>query len=394
MCDGTGETETGQLPWARSRVSLSSFFVSDCARAGQRGWRGRFARAHALGALLPVCLWWQLLGARRLPNGAQPRTERTGTAGKTHGRCDAEEESQSLGKEAAAAEGRRGEKRKKEPKRMKKWRKRRRPCVSTPEVLSNGRLQRDGGAPWAENRKAKRIKTMAPKVSGDAFKDATCHILYINTYKHGGVWPGFAEVSRLPPSLPESTTVQISSRNVVVIEKPSRKFTGSASIWCFTALLDKEKENIQYMSIEKGRKITVRLLFPPTEALSGARIPFQRRARTHKFIFSPPDGNKIDARCTAMETGKLSLPWRQKRVLPASSAHHNVCVRHMIIHKKDSKMIFKKERAEWDWRTIFFLYSLKQKKIFSICKWKKKMLNWSLTSRVGVGKPAVLSMGV
>lgn len=110
----------------------------------------------------------------------------------------------------------------------------------------------------------------------------------------------------------------------------------------FTALLDKERENIQYMSIEKGKKITVGLLFPPTEALSGARIPFQRRAHTHKFIFSPPDGNKIDARCTAMETGKLSLPWRQKRVLPASSAHHNVCVRHMIIHKKekDSTIIF------------------------------------------------------
>lgn len=43
---------------------------------------------------------------------------------------------------------------------------------------------------------------MAPKVSGDAFKDVTCHILYIfsfSRHKHGGVWPGFAEVSRLPP---------------------------------------------------------------------------------------------------------------------------------------------------------------------------------------------------
>lgn len=124
MCDGTGETETGQLPWARSRVSLSSFFVSDCARAGQRGWRGRFARAHTLWgrSCRSVC------GDNYSERGGF-QTERSrgqsapGRRGKTHGRCDAEEESQSLGKEAAAAEGRRGNTQKNTKESLKRMKK-------------------------------------------------------------------------------------------------------------------------------------------------------------------------------------------------------------------------------------------------------------------------------
>lgn len=80
MCDGTGETETGQLPWARSRVSLSSFFVSDCARAGQRGWRGPLCARTRLGSapagLSVVTAAWSAAASKR--SAAADRAHRDG----------------------------------------------------------------------------------------------------------------------------------------------------------------------------------------------------------------------------------------------------------------------------------------------------------------------------
>lgn len=162
-----------------------------------------------------------------------------------------------------------------------------------------------------------------------------------------------------------------SNRNVAVIEKPSGKITDCASIWCFTALLDKEKENIQYMSIEKGKKSLSGCYFPPQRRFLALASLFSG-ARTHTNSSSPlRTAIKLTRDAPQWKLGNYHCHGDKKGCCPQAQ-RITMYARHMIIHKKekDSKIETKTvpNRIE---EQYFFIFLKAKKKIFSTSKWKK-----------------------
>lgn len=88
----------------------------------------------------------------------------------------------------------------------------------------------------------------------------------VSRHKHGSVWPGFAEVSRLPPPSHNPQLYKYRPEMLLLLKNHPGKLLIALLSGGFTALLGKVKENIQYMSIEKEKNHCPAVISPHTGA--------------------------------------------------------------------------------------------------------------------------------